>query len=391
MPLCDLPFKSVFFINRKKDFPLFMPCEAITKNNESHCPIQKIPNPLEWQSNDSELNPEQIINSSNYRTLQDNHLKGVKDKRCKFCWDREKTGPHSPRLNPDKIDKDTLGLMVHFLLDYKCNMACRMCSPMASSLLQKDFNYFKRHESIDDITSVTDGFFSSSDILSSVELPQWEWVINNIHKIGALKVTGGEPLFNKQFINAMIPLKKDGLNLNVTTNGSLFTNKICDILNEFKGLYFTISIDSIGKNFEYVRYPYTFKKVEKSIANFIKKCYNIREIKYNCVVSSLNIFYIDELINWNNDSFNIYFTEVYPNLRGIGIKRLPIFLLKKLYNKILNVEFSDHMLLNMIQDAIDNNQEDKQKMIKEIKLFDSSRNQNFRDYLHPNLISWLDS
>ena len=97
------------------------------------------------------------------------------------------------------------------------------------------------------------------------------------------------------------------------------------------------------------------------------------------------------MINWNNDSFNIYFTEVYPNLRGIGIKRLPIFLLKKLYNKILNVEFSDHMLLNMIQDAIDNNQEDKQKMIKEIKLFDSSRNQNFRDYLHPNLISWLDS
>ena len=248
MPLCDLPFKSVFFINRKKDFPLFMPCEAITKNNESHCPIQKIPNPLEWQSNDSELNPEQIIDSSNYRTLQDNHLKGVKDKRCKFCWDLEKTGPHSPRLNPDKIDKDTRGLLVHFLLDNKCNMACRMCSPMASSLLQKDFNYFKRHENFEDITSVTDGFFSSSDILSSVELPQWEWVINNIHKIGALKVTGGEPLFNKQFINAMIPLKKDGLNLNVTTNGTLFTNKICDILNEFKGLYFTISIDSIGKS-----------------------------------------------------------------------------------------------------------------------------------------------
>jgi len=107
-----------------------------------------------------------------------------------------------------------------------------------------------------------------------------------------------------------------------------------------------------------------YKKVKS-----IKKCYNIREIKYNCVVSSLNIFYIDELINWNNDSFNIYFTEVYPNLRGIGIKRLPIFLLKKLYNKILNVEFSDHMLLNMIQDAIDNNQEDKQKMIKEIKAY----------------------
>ena len=69
---------------------------------------------------------------------------------------------------------------------------------------------------------------------------------------------------------------------------------------------------------------------------------------------------------------------------------MPVFLLKELYDIILNVEFSDHMLLNMIQKAIDDNQEDKQKMIKEIKLFDSSRNQNFRDYLHPNLLSWLD-
>ena len=95
--------------------------------------------------------------------------------------------------------------------------------------------------------------------------------------------------------------------------------------------------------------------------------------------------------SWNvSSAFNIYFTEVYPNLRGIGIKSLPVFLLKELYNIILNVEFSDHMLLNMIQKAIDDNQEDKQKMIKEIKLFDSSRNQNFRDYLHPDLISWLD-
>ena len=97
------------------------------------------------------------------------------------------------------------------------------------------------------------------------------------------------------------------------------------------------------------------------------------------------------MIKWNNDSFNIYFTEVYPNFRGIGIKSLPIFLLKELYNKILNVEFSDHMLLNMIQKAIDDNQEDKQKMIKEIKLFDSSRNQKFENYLHPRLVQWLQS
>jgi hypothetical protein len=45
----------------------------------------------------------------------------------------------------------------------------------------------------------------------------------------------------------------------------------------------------------------------------------------------------------------------------------------------------------MIQKAIDNNQEDKQKMIKEIKLFDSSRNQKFENYLHPKLVQWLQS
>ena len=131
--------------------------------------------------------------------------------------------------------------------------------------------------------------------------------------------------------------------------------------------------------------------MEKSIANFIKRCYNIKEIKYSCVVSSLNIFYIEELIKWNNDSFNIYFTEVYPNLRGIGIKSLPVFLLKDLRLQVSTMEFSDHMLLNMIQGAIDDNQEDKQKMIKEIELFDSSRNQKFENYLHPKLVQWLQS
>ena len=37
------------------------------------------------------------------------------------------------------------------------------------------------------------------------------------------------------------------------------------------------------------------------------------------------------------------------------------------------------------------NLEDKEKMLREITLFDYSRNQQYKNYLHPHLVSWLDS
>ena len=45
----------------------------------------------------------------------------------------------------------------------------------------------------------------------------------------------------------------------------------------------------------------------------------------------------------------------------------------------------------MIDDAINNNKENKQMVKDECELFDLSRNQSYRDFLHPMMVEWLDN
>ena len=54
----------------------------------------------------------------------------------------------------------------------------------------------------------------------------------------------------------------------------------------------------------------------------------------------------------------------------------------------------DGHVLNLIQQidlAISNNIENKELLKNETTLFDRSRNQSYRDFLHPKLVSWLDN
>ena len=48
-------------------------------------------------------------------------------------------------------------------------------------------------------------------------------------------------------------------------------------------------------------------------------------------------------------------------------------------------------LIRMIDDAINNNKENKQMVKDECELFDLSRNQSYRDFLHPMIVEWLDN
>ena len=48
-------------------------------------------------------------------------------------------------------------------------------------------------------------------------------------------------------------------------------------------------------------------------------------------------------------------------------------------------------LIRMIDDAIKHNKENKQLVKDECDLFDMSRNQSYRDFLHPMIVEWLDN
>jgi len=78
---------------------------------------------------------------------------------------------------------------------------------------------------------------------------------------------------------------------------------------------------------------------------------------------------------------------------------MPIHLLEYAKSKITKYIYrvtgiEDGHVLNLIQQidlAISNNIENKELLKNETTLFDRSRNQSYRDFLHPELVSWLDN
>jgi hypothetical protein len=78
----------------------------------------------------------------------------------------------------------------------------------------------------------------------------------------------------------------------------------------------------------------------------------------------------------------------------VALKHLSIELLEKARQQLLRfsgtrIEKDVKNVINQIDDAIKNNQENKQKALLETVLFDKSRNQHFEDFLHPDITTWL--
>jgi len=69
---------------------------------------------------------------------------------------------------------------------------------------------------------------------------------------------------------------------------------------------------------------------------------------------------------------------------------LPISILEKAYFDICNVKGRNvYKLIDLLDKTILKSKENKQKMLKEIELFDFSRNQNYENFLNPLLVRWL--
>ena len=106
------------------------------------------------------------------------------------------------------------------------------------------------------------------------------------------------------------------------------------------------------------------------------------------VVSALNILDLHNHWQWCctlPKKVYVSYCEVYPDNRGIS----PIHLSRQLLEK---VPWIDSKKFTQIRNSyFRRNVENKKKMLKEITLFDFSRNQQFQNYLHPYLTQWLES
>jgi len=400
---CHYPFKAIAIKEYKDDkLRAFWPCCMMGNDRESSkANVLEIEDP-------HLLNPQEMFDHPRMEELRNNLSNGIRDPACKTCWDQEDRGLKSFRhFSNDKFNLGNNGLeFIDITASNICNLRCRMCSPTSSNLLMIDTKYFKDRGMEKEVLSVVKRW-AMSEPSRATESIQWDWLMENTHKIKVLKASGGEPFYDNKVVQLLNRYVETGAAKNTYlsfhTNATQFTTEIVELLNHFKQNKHTFSIDGANKVYEYIRYPAVFKEMEASVLNYINNVKNYNPIlNFTMVVSAHNVLNVLEYIEWAKQIYpgvSVQFAEIYDMDRGIALKHMPIHLLEYAKSQITKHIYrtsgcEDGHVVNLIRQidlAISNNIENKELLKNETTLFDMSRNQSYRDFLHPMMVEWLDN
>ena len=128
---------------------------------------------------------------------------------------------------------------------------------------------------------------------------------------------GGEPLLSKKMWKVLEMAVELGYSKNIAleynTNGTTW-HAGTEVWKDFKSVSLSFSIDGIGDQFTYMRYPAEWSKVTDTMekARAFKQKYNNMIYGWCVTLSPLNIYYVRETLDENYKNFSDF--GVYLNL-----------------------------------------------------------------------------
>jgi len=243
-------------------------------------------------------------NGPQMKKLRQAFIDGKKPNECRQCWNEEDIGMKSFRqgLNfyleqyprqKERYDFTSTEAPAPFYLDLKlsnvCNLKCRMCSPMTSSLFEKES---KKH----DPGFTSDPYWHQNKFLGTEnEAAFREWLPH----IDKMCFTGGEPFMakeNKDMLQMMIDEgHSERMDLHFNTNGMFMGKDIVRMLKRFKEVSLAFSVDDIGRRLNYHRSGADWNIIHKNILKAKKELPECL-IEIYCTVNNYNIWYLDEAL-----------------------------------------------------------------------------------------------
>lgn len=350
------------------------------------------------------LTPQEMYDHPRMQQLRDNLSNDIRDPACVVCWHQEDRGLQSYRQFTTPIEGEPGLSTIDLTASNICNLRCRMCSPTASHQLMIDHQYFKQNGLLDRVDNVIRRWIVSTP-LETTDSKQWDWLMNNTHQITTLKASGGEPFYDNKVVQLLHRYVETGAAANTSllfhTNATQFSDEIVNLLNQFKLNKHSFSIDGVDKVYNYIRYPGTFDDLQTSLLNYIHNVKNYHPIlNFTVVLTAHNVLNVDDILTWAktiSPAISVHFQEVYPFNRGTSINNLSKELLDKARNQALkhlvrSNGIEDNEVANLIKqisNAIKDGEPNGALIKEECELFDLSRNQSYEDFLHPELVEWL--
>lgn len=214
----------------------------------------------------------EIFSSKYMKDLRAEFRSGAKPKGCETCIVNEANGYTSKRnLYNGAMDYDSepdVPVEYQMILSNACNLKCRSCSPSHSSLWQAEHKVLWGHTGF----KMPHGQSGENDSVLWDKRSEW------MSSLKRLEIVGGEPFYIKRWRILWDELISQGLSkdiqMDMSSNATLFEGEVVEnLIANFKGIGLGLSVDGMGKVYDYLRHPGVWAEVKDNMLKYheIKK------------------------------------------------------------------------------------------------------------------------
>ena len=214
---------------------------------------------------------------------------GERPSACDTCWKTEDANLPSQRQIENA--RHYAGTRISLAIGNICNYRCRICGPDSSTKLIKEWKtIFGEEQGI-------------QDWYKDVKI--WNNLLDNVPNLNYLQIVGGEPFLLEidQHIELLEKCISSGAAQNMVlhyiTNGSVRpTEKLLSLMDQFKSIDMTFSMDGIEEQFEYNRKGGNWQTFQSNLF-FMRDRYSPNQVTtINLTVSVFTVFYLEKILTW---------------------------------------------------------------------------------------------
>jgi sulfatase maturation enzyme AslB (radical SAM superfamily) len=329
---------------------------------------------------------DQAFYGPEFAAIRQNLSNGIKDANCEKCWQLEQQGIDSPRITEIKfgeyVDRKYSEPKLEILdisLGNQCNLKCRTCH-------SGDSSYWAREQW--EFGDKSQDFSTYQSKVIKLEKPSDKFIesikTQSLPNARELHFFGGEPFLMKStwdLISYAIEknLHKD-LILSFNTNMTLWDSSKINLLDDFHEVDIAMSIDGIGKRFEYMRHPAQWNQVEENIFKAIEwhsKNPKGRNLILCCTVSSYNIFYVKEVLDFANSHDITFWVNPVFEPNNFAVDNIPTTIKEEIYKRLPKTIETQKLFTQMT--STESNIKKWQNFLEKIEKHDKYRSESFSD------------
>jgi hypothetical protein len=245
--------------------------------------------------------PSELSRHPEFKLIRRQLSQGLAHKGCQRCWDDEANGLTSLRQSSNEKYREQYESLEPQIrigdlgFGNTCNAACTTCESSSSQMWSELDQHLQSHP----------GNKYQRDPHKPIKR-KLNWSISSLGRLMHLYHGQNEVLASPDFLPFLEQLERVSSlgekTILISTNGSIWPpQKVLDLLKRFKSCHIQISIDALGAENDYIRYPLKWSTVETVTRRWIDftQAKNMK-ISMRTTVSIYNILSLGDLRDWWN-------------------------------------------------------------------------------------------